>query len=312
MKKDSITKVVELFPEGCETSFALYDTHTALTDGLFEPTKKVKGAEYHFRPVVREVKIRWKDEKGTQRENDVTLTFVIPMTLNTQAESILLAIVKLSGLDGLRIEPDQPCLPIFDTAEQDARQKARVHTTCRKYQILKEAGMSDDTLNYKRLDFYLEALASIKIKWKNHNTGWYGTAHFMDYAANENGSLIIQLNWRLAGAMFGNYYYTVIDLNERNALGKDAAKTLHRWLSAHLWAGKSDYLLYDTLIGHIWTQEATASTKRWRLATLKNEVLPEISNLAGWTVKIDARGAQITHLRQQKQPAIKTIAENHD
>lgn len=127
MKKDNITKVMELFPEGCETSFALLDTHTALTDGLFEPTKKVKDAEWHLRPVIRETKIRWKDEKGIQRENNVTLTFVVPMTLNTQAESILLAIIKLAGLDGLRIEPEQPCLPIFDTAERDARKKASTY-----------------------------------------------------------------------------------------------------------------------------------------------------------------------------------------
>ena len=259
-----------------ERNFALYEMQHALADGIFEPTRKIKNAELHLRKVVRETRLSWKDEKsGERKEEPVTLTFFVPYALNPQAESILLAIIKLAGTGGIRIEPDQPMLPLFNVTEGEAKKQSTMKTTCTQYQLLKVAGIGDDNKNYRLLDFYLEQMAKVTVKWENHATGWKGISHLMDYAIHEDGSLIVQLNWRIAGAILGSYEWATINLTERNALDKDASKTLHRWLSAHIWAGKHDYILYKTLIGHIWTQEANAGAQRIRLNRLKNEILPE-------------------------------------
>jgi hypothetical protein len=269
---------------------------------VFEATRKIKDAELHLRKVVRETRLAWKDEKtGKRIEEPVTLTFFVPYALNPQAESILLAIIKMAGMEGLRIEPDQPMLPLFNTTEGDAKQRATVTATTSQYRLLKAAGMGDDNKNYKLLDFYLEQMAKVTVKWENHATGWKGMSHLMDYATHEDGSLVVQLNWRIAGAMFGDYERAVIDLHERHSLDKDASKTLHRWLSAHLWAGNSEYITYKKLITHVWTQAASKNTQYWRIHTLKKEILPEIGKLDGWTVEMEPEGARITHHKEQKE-----------
>lgn len=297
-----------LVPASLEQSFALYEIQHALTDGIFEPTRKTKDARLRLREVIRETRLTGINEKTGQRvEESVTLTFLAPSVLNPLAESILLAIVKLAGTNRLRIDPDQPTLPLFNTAKDGARKKVRVQTSCTKYQLLKESGMSVGKTNYKQLTFYLEQLALVTIKWENHSSGWHGMCHLMEYVADDNGSLMIQLNWRLASVILGiaGYDYAMIDLNERHTLKKDPSKTLHRWLSAHLWAGKREYITYEKLVSHIWTQEASGSTQRMRFNRLKHEVLPELDSLANWTIKQLTDGAYITHHETERKPEAK-------
>lgn len=280
-----------------EQSFALCEINHALADGIFEPTRKIKNPHLHLREVIRETKLAWNDEKtGKRIEQPVTLTFYAPYALNPQAESILLAIVKLSGINGIKIEPDQPRLPLFNI-EGDATLRDTGKVICTQYQLLKEAGMGTGKRDYSLLEYYLEQMAKVSMKWKNHVTGWRGISHLIGYAMHEDSSLVVQLNWRLTGAIFGSYERAVIDLNERHALKKDPSKTLHRWLSAHLWKGKSEYITYEKLASHIWTQEATKKTQQKRIERLRNEVLPELANLPNWTVKMDGKGARITHLK---------------
>jgi hypothetical protein len=191
-------------------------------------------------------------------------------------------------------------LPLFDPPTGNAKIKDTVQTHCTKYELLKMAGMNTGKEGYKLLDFYLEQLSHIMVDWKNTVSGWSGSSWFLSHDKHEDGKLVIRLNWRLAGAVFSRYDYAKIDLNERHALKKDASKTLHRWLSAHLWAGRSEYITYEKLIGHIWTQEATSATQRKRLERLKQEILPELANLSNWTVETNHKGAHITHLKDPK------------
>jgi hypothetical protein len=278
-----------------EQSFALYEMEHALLDGVFEPTRR--GEPLHYREIIGHSK--WKNpETGEVYEDAIDLKLYVPSVLNPQAESILLAIIKMSGIDGLRINPDQPMLPMFSTPKDNATTKDTVQTNCTKYKLLKTAGMGDDDKSYKLLDFYLEKMSLIGVIWKNKISGWKGNSWFLSYISHNDGSLIIRLNWRLAGAIFGEYEYAKVDLNERHTLTKDPSKTLHRWLSAHLWAGKSEFIRYETLIKHIWTQEAKAGTQRKRLHTLRHEILPELATLPNWTVEMNGRGAHITHHKQ--------------
>src|SRR5215469_13598269 len=101
-----------------EPNFARYELQHALTNGIYEPTRKIKDGELRLRKVVRETRLTWiSDETGEKEEAPVTLTFLAPSVLNSLAESILLAIIKLADMDGTKIEPDQPILPLFSTAE---------------------------------------------------------------------------------------------------------------------------------------------------------------------------------------------------
>jgi hypothetical protein len=293
------TKKRQLIPANKEQSFAIYELEYALLDGVFESRKDVKDAELHFRKI--EGRYKWKHPETGEVYNDaVHLELLVPHTLNPQAESILLAIIKMSGIDGLRIDPDQPMLPLFDPPTGDARIKDTVQTNYTKYELLKMAGMTTGKHDYQQLDFYLKQLSHIMVDWENTVTGWSGSSWFLSHDKHNDGRLIIRLNWRLAGAVFGEYDYAKIDLHERHALGKDAAKTLHRWLSAHLWAGKAEYITYEKLISHIWTQEVTPAAQRKRLERLKNEVLPELADLQNWTVEMDTKGARINHLISRK------------
>lgn len=294
------TRKKQLVSANCEQSFALYEMQYALLDGVFESKKDVKDAELRFRKIEGYYKWRHPDT-GVVYNDAVHLKLLAPYTLNPQAESILLAIIKMSGIDGLRIDPSQPMLPLFDPPTGNARIKDTVQTRCTKYELLKMAGMSTGKHDYQQLNFYLEQLSHIMVDWENTASGWSGSSWFLSHSKNEDDKLIIRLNWRLAGAVFSEYDYAKIDLNERHALKKDPSKTLHRWLSAHLWASKSEFIRYETLIKHIWIGNASGSTQRMRLNRLKNEILPELDKLPGWTIKQTADGAYIIHHKQENK-----------
>lgn len=292
-------KKKQWIPANREQSFALYEMQQALLSGVFEPKKDTKDAGLHFHKVEGYYKWRHPDT-GIVYNNAVHLELLTPRALNSQAESILLAIIKISGTDGLRISPDQPMLPSFDPPTGNARTKGTVQILCTKYELLKTAGMDTGKANYQQLDFYLKQLSHIMVDWENTASGWSGSSWFLSHDKHEDGRLIIRLNWRLAGSVFSEYDYARIDLNERYALKKDASKTLHRWLSAHLWAGKTEFITHEKLISHIWTQEATQTTQRKRLERLKQQILPELARLPNWTVKVNDKGANITHLNGPK------------
>ena len=277
---------------------AKYEQQHALLDGVFEPTRKSKKGELYLRKV--EGYFDYTDERGKIHEGAIHLRLHAPYLLNPQAETILLALIQLSSIqethNGLEVEPTQLSLPaIFGTAEGNAREKLTALITVRQYELLKAAGMSDGKDSYRLLKQYLERMSEIRVHYENKATKWFGSDYFLRYYASEDGRLIVQLNWRLAGAVLGDYSYAKIDLYERRALQKDASKTLHRWLSAHLWAGQTELIKYDTLAKHTWTQEATKKTQQKRIERLKREILPEIAKLDKWTIEMGEKGAQITH-----------------
>ena len=138
-------------PANREQSFALCEMQYALLSGVFESKKDVKDAELHFHKVTGCYKWRHPDT-GTVYDNAVHLELLVPCTLNSQAESILLAIIKISGTDGQRIDSDQPMLPSFDPPTGNAGMKGTVQILCTKYELLKTAGMDTGKANYLQLE----------------------------------------------------------------------------------------------------------------------------------------------------------------
>jgi hypothetical protein len=267
--------------------FAKYELQTALLDGIFESSKKVSGAEEKRRVIERSFDHVERDENGSvvgQRiKNAITLKLKVPYTLGTAAESLLLAILKIAGQDGDTSLPDDLLL-----ANENASTKNVQYAELTMFQLLKEAGMTDGKKSYEQAKTYLHLMSEISVWYSNEITGWSGSSWFMAYETNKDGRLKIQLNWRLSGAIFGEYLHAIINLDERAALEKDPSKTLHRWLSAHIWPGISGNFHYETLIRHIWSEKASAPTTRKRISRLKTEILPEIGKLADWEIVQDA------------------------
>lgn len=283
-----------------DKNYAKYELQTALLDGIFEPTKKVKDGHLRLRQI--EAYYDYHDQKNKKvHEKAIYLRLRVPYLLNPQAESLLLAILKLATQEGLHIAPEQPYLTnFFMSPEEDAKFKDIAAAIVTERQLLKEAGMGTGKEDYRLARTYLEQMSEIRVHYENKVTRWRGGDWFMRYKAHEDGRIMLQLNWRLSGAVFGDYLHAEIDLHERHALKKDASKTLHRWLSAHIWKGKKNYLKYETLARHIWTEEPTPVAQRQRIKRLKSEILPELANLKGWTVELGKDGASIAHLKDEK------------
>lgn len=263
--------------------FAKYELQTALLDGIFESSKKVSAADEKRRVIERNFDHVERDENGKivgeKIKNAITLKLKVPYTLGTAAESLLLAILKIAGQEGDASLPGDILL-----ASESASAKNVQKAEMTMFQLLKEAGMGDSKSAYTQAKSYLQQMSEISVWYSNEVTGWSGSSWFMTHETHKDGRLKIQLNWRLSGAIFGEYLHAVINLDERAALVKDPSKTLHRWLSAHIWAGHSGKFHYETLIRHIWSAEASEATTRKRISRLKTEILPEISSLSGWEI----------------------------
>lgn len=275
---------------------AKYDLDTAMLDGLFESTRKIRRKD-------KEVLLRavegWRhyrdQDTGTEYRDSVYIRLLVPEALGVGAESILLAILKLAGDRPLQIEPQQPCIPLLLEPEGCAQEKIAGAVVASEYELMRLAGMGDGKKDYQILRRTLEMMSIIAVHYNNKITRWRGSDWFLKYRGHEDGRLMIQVNWRLAGAIFGNYLYADVDLEERNCLRRDPSKTLHRWLSGHIWYGCNSYLLLPTLVNHTWTETATPTTQRKRIQRMRREILPEIGELADWTVTLDEseRGATI-------------------
>ncbi len=272
---------------------AQYELQTALLDGLFESTRKVKDGALRLRQVDAHFDYH-SNTDGKTYPQAIYLRLRVPYLLNPQAESVLLALLQLLGQDRQPVNPQETdVIPWLLEPEEAARVKDAGIVLTTEYELLQAAGMNKGGKSYKLLRLYLEQMAEIRVHYENHATRWRGSDWFLRHKVHEDGRLVVQINWRLAGAIFGSYLYAEIDLDERYALQKDASKTLHRWLSAHLWPGKSSFLKYDTLVRHVWSEPAAPKTQQKRQERLKRELLPDIGQLPGWTITLEKEGTTI-------------------
>jgi hypothetical protein len=277
-----------------------YEQQIALLGELFVSTKKTKNGHLKLRQIEKNYDYHEKTGDKTVIHRDaIYLRLRVPYTMGIGAESLLLAILKLIGKKGILFIEDPIQMPLILLDPQDyATKKNAGFAMTTEWMLLKESRISDGGHDYDQMRLYLEQMSEIRIYYENKATGWRGGDWFLRYAAQEEGNMMIQINWRLAGAIFGEYLYAEIDLDERHALKKDSSKTLHRWLSAHLWSGKSGHLLYETLARHVWIDEPSTQAMRKRLSRLRKEILPEIAQLPGWAVECGKNGATITRKKR--------------
>jgi hypothetical protein len=105
-------------------------------------------------------------------------------------------------------------------------------------------------------------------------------SHILSWVKGNKEGVLILLNRRATEALSGGQYVK-ISLIDRTALRSAPAKALHAWLSGCVRVGATSRFALSRLQIHVWGTEATGSTLRSRLTTLR-EALADIGKLPGW------------------------------
>lgn len=261
--------------------FSKYETKTALTDDLFVslPRHKINKLDaWEIRKDIGDLHLRFE---GTRR-------------LTVQDETVLLAVLGLLGQSGTRVLPGEAG-PFQNQSIDMLKAKSMMVGLVRatRWKLLELCGLTDTGPNYQQLMASLNRLSTVSVFYRNQGTKWEGRDWFMGFDAAETGELLIKVNWRLAGAVFGDYHFISLDMTERLKLSSDSAKKLHVVLSRHVWHGRRETFKLDTLIGHVWSdKDVTEKTTEKRRAVLKR-ALEEIGEFRSWRIVISGRGAGI-------------------
>lgn len=229
--------------------WARYELQIALLDSLFQSRMRSTKTSMPAKPTKRSfceitAQYDWHHENGVAPDA-IQIQITAPETLDVAAESVLLAILYLVKNQGHLVTPQSSAHhPMLLKPSGLAAQSPIGSIETTRYALLKIAGMPDSLEYYQRLQRLLRELGKIILTYRNLVTGEEGNDLLLRWQLQrDTDHLLIQINWRLAGAIFGTYLRAMIDLDERNALHSDPAKILHRWLSAHLWPGKSEWIL---------------------------------------------------------------------
>lgn len=286
--------MIELTVTTSKSRWSRYELHIALVDGLFQPQKKIPRSDLQRRQI--DAYYDWHTDNQLYPKA-IHLQLLAPYNLGVEAETVLLALLYIAEQTGSSPAVDAVTeVPLLLDPGHDARTRNIGLISTTRYAVLKTAGMRDSQAYYARLDQYLRQLSQVWVYYHNRVSGWEGNDDFFRYRLQKDTDrLLVQFNWRLAGAVFGNYLKAYIDLNERHQLHTTGAKTLHRWLSAHLWPGKAGTLRLDTLSDHIWPEVArTPEAHRVRLHRLKHTILPDLAQLPQWEVSAGSEMVKIS------------------
>ena len=219
--------------------------------------------------------------------------------LGAMHQSVLLAICARTGRNGLLIEGSSSDLMAQQlwlelATNKDTADQPRSLVRASAYSILTDAGIDTSEKGYDQLINALRDLTTLSIFRSVGKVG--GASNLLSFSNNEE-KLAVSLNWRLAGAIFGNQNIQV-SLHERLKLSSPQARILHAWLSAHvrkhgsLMAGKGASL--DALLPHVWgDSKASKQTQSNRRAKLKNAIA-EIDELDTWELLMDGKRVYVS------------------
>lgn len=284
-----------------------YELQIALMDRLFSRTHRIRSASSRSS---RELTFREESGIYDWRDNDIVvphavkITVTAPMALDVACESVLLAILHLARQHGQSVRwKDLPSSQQWLKPSGLAADEPISVVRTSQYAVLKLAGFTDGAKSYRRLKEILMLLGKTILTYENLVTHKTGNDLLLQWELDaQNDQLLVQLNWRLTGALFGPYLYALVDLEERRQLSSDAAKVLHRWLSAHLWPGKQEWIREDTILRHVWSddavEEATWRTRRYRL---HEDILPQLRRLEPtWNIRPKNQGWFIRRQPRQR------------
>jgi hypothetical protein len=298
---------------------ARFDHATAIMEGLFKPigtnqVAKLKAlAPIEYPPCTYSA----KETDGRVIKRGFTITIKTPATVGVNHETLLLTLLKMAVRDERLTKESNKELKLNFT--DLTKERLLIKTSYPK--LIRELGLEWSGPAKKRIKGYLKDFVSSTVEVQYHLTNQEIMDNMLGYAENVGGvELAIALNARLTACYLGEQKYVTINLDERQALSKDVAKSLHRWLSTNLIKkGIEQGYFLETLATKIWgkefnkepkprgaeteprkaetkedtqTRKREADTKRKRLEYVK-EALQEINALATgkWSCRPDATTA---------------------
>lgn len=219
-------------------------------------------------------------------------------TLDSRDQSVLLGIIGLAGMlatvgetAGLDADVEHPrgrqLWMDLEPTERAVTDRAIVVKTTR-YALLQAAGLDDKGRNYGLLEECLERLSMVGCRVRKDGYDW--SMRLLSYAKTPEGQIHIALNARFVEALSGSHY-VYVSLIERRKLRSDIARLAHAWLSAWLRRGGSNSIRLDRLAEKVWGPPSKAAATNRKRRERIAKALDEISNLHGWNVKIEGRGA---------------------
>lgn len=248
---------------------ARFDHATAIMEGLFKPigtnqVAKLKTlAPIEYPPCTYSA----KEKDGVVKPKGFTITIKTPATVGVHHETLLLTLLKMAVRDERLNEENNKELKLNFT--DLTKERLLIRTSYPK--LIRELGLEWSGHTKERIKGYLKDFVSSTVEVQYHLTNQEIMDNMLGYAENVGGVLSIALNARLTACYLGEQRYAKIDLDERQALSKDVAKSLHRWLSTNLIKkGEQGYFL-ETLGTKIWGEEFNrepeprgAETKPWK------------------------------------------------
>ncbi len=158
--------------------------------------------------------------------------------------------------------------------------------------------------HYEAIRGSLKRLGAVTMTEKREQCDLHHPVVFIGSRINDDGTLDIVINNRLAMAAFGEagFSYASIDLEERRQLRSDIAKAVHRFLVGWMWDKGERTISLDKLARHVWGDDWDGYTdggKRCNLKKLKEGVL-ELNVLTGWETSIEGIGSSAKAIISRK------------
>jgi len=267
-----------------------YELQTALAP-LFQPVNDVGPGERPKRTVRRELKNGWIEYSCFEE-------------LSIFDESVALAILKISSerigylTDAPETELGKVMRKLIDPKDNIKGKVAGMIGEMSLYEIAQNIGFKRPSQqNYICIRASLSRLAKVFVSRRSHLDGveTHGEIGFIQHKILDNGRLTVVITPRLAMASFGvdGWKYALLNLDERNALRGDIAKSAHKFLVSWLWRDGSRPIKLDTLAGHIWWQWDSYSTSG--KATFRERLkaaLAQLSALPSWKITISGQGSK--------------------
>lgn len=221
---------------------------------------------------------------------DVTVRIIGFEQLGVDDQDVLLGLLALAGKDGRVLSPaptkvHNQALVGALCPQGEATKQNRLVITTSLYRLAQTIGTGlHATSTYKRLRASLTRLANVQCIVSCPGT--HGQENLLAWLLQEDGTVKIAINSRLAQAVMGDIHYVSISLIERRALRSDPARILHSRLSAMIRPGASWTYHLNALAAMVWGDEANPATLRRRRHRIKNALL-DLQLLPGWSIKID-------------------------
>lgn len=235
-----------------------------------------------FRSLKRGERKKLKLDVTYQHGDKTTMRFIGFEPLDAQDMRLLQGIIALSGPKGV-ILTDEPKtdrgqqLRLLLNPKFDAERADALVVKGTLGQLMREIGYKTDGAGTRKdLKDSLLRMSNVTLNVKKG--GREASFHLLSYAFDEDdSSLFVALNPRVAEAVMGNKAHTRIELSEVRALQSDPARLIHQRLCGWIAPGKSGRIELDTVCAYVWpestdnpnTMKTRRQTARKSLAEMK-------------------------------------------